>query len=92
MKEIKILIVGKHPDIMKTILRLINNKPGWSGTGAFTTDEAMSFPAVDVVLLGAGLNVAETGQIQRHFSVPVVQHYGGGSGLLYAEIYQALGI
>ena len=91
MKEAKILIVGKHPEIMKTILRLINNKPDWTGIGAFTVAEALSQAGIDVVLLGAGLSIAETQQIQQNFSVPVVQHYGGGSGLLYAEIYQALG-
>jgi hypothetical protein len=91
MKEVKILIVGKHPDIMKTILRLINNKPGWTGTGAFTVDEALGQPTVDVVLLGAGLSKEESEQIKLSFKVPVVQHYGGGSGLLYAEIYQAIG-
>jgi hypothetical protein len=43
------------------------------------------------VLLGAGLSEDEAEQVRQHFTVPVVQHYGGGSGLLYAEIYQALG-
>jgi len=92
-KEINILVVGKHPEIMKTILRLINNKPGWSGTGAFNANEALDqVAAADVVLLGAGLSEAETAQLKAGFSVSVVQHYGGGSGLLYAEIYQALGL
>jgi PleD family two-component response regulator len=95
MKELEILIIGKHPDIMKTILRLLNNKPGWKGSGAFTVNEALSLSKTidfDVVLLGAGLSEDESAQIKAHFSVPVVQHYGGGSGLLYAEVYQAVGI
>ena len=95
MQNIEILIVGKHPEIMKTILRLINNKPGWSGTAAFTGDEAVekgNSILFNIVLLGAGLNENETRQIIAHYNVPVVQHYGGGSGLLYAEIYQALNI
>ena len=95
MQKIEILIVGKHPDIMKTILRLLNNKSGWNGTTAFTADEAIekgNVIAFNIVLLGAGLNVPESKQIQEHYKVPVVQHYGGGSGLLYAEIYQALNI
>ena len=93
MKELEILIVGKHPDIMKTILRLINNKPGWKGSGAFTVEETLTLSKTiifDVVLLGAGLSESESGQIKAHFTVPVVQHYGGGSGLLYAEIYEAV--
>jgi DNA-binding response OmpR family regulator len=94
MKELEILIIGKHPDIMKTILRLINNKPGWKGSGASTVDEALTLTqaiAFNIVLLGAGLSESESGQIKAHFTVPVVQHYGGGSGLLYAEIYEAVG-
>ncbi len=95
MQNIEILIVGKHPDIMKTILRLLNNKSGWNGTAAFSTGEAIekgNAIIFDVVLLGAGLTDSESKQIQQHYKVPVVQHYGGGSGLLYAEIYQALNI
>ena len=41
MQNIEILIIGKHPDIMKTILRLLNNKTGWNGTAAFAADEAI---------------------------------------------------
>lgn len=78
---------------MTTILRLLNNQPGWTGTGAFTVDEALTLSQTinfDVVLLGAGLSEDESAQIKAHFTVPVIQHYGGGSGLLYAEIFQAL--
>jgi hypothetical protein len=95
MQNIEILIVGKHPDIMKTILRLLNNKSGWKGTVAFTAHQAVekgNTISFNIVLLGAGLDVAESEQIKAYYKVPVVQHYGGGSGLLYAEIYQALNI
>jgi PleD family two-component response regulator len=94
MQKIQILVVGKHPDIMQTILRLINNKPEWNGTIAFTAAEALAYSSTitfDIVLLCAGLETFEAEQIKAHFKVPVVQHYGGGSGLLYAEVYQALG-
>jgi len=95
MQQIAILVVGKHPEIMKTILRLINNKPEWSGSGAFTVEEAADLCNItrfDVVLLGAGLNDDETARVKRLFTIPVVEHFGGGSGLLYAEVYQALGL
>jgi len=95
MKETEILIVGKNPDIMPVILRLLNKKPNWNGHTAFSSDEAIEKSRdipFDVVLLGAGLTNSEAGQIRAHFTVPVVQHYGGGSGLLYAEVYQALNI
>jgi DNA-binding response OmpR family regulator len=93
MGKIEILVVGKHPEIMKTIMRLLNGK-GWNCALAFSPDEAIkhgrSIP-FNIVLLGAGLSEDEAEQVRQHFTVPVVQHYGGGSGVLYAEIYQALG-
>lgn len=93
MKKIEILVVGKHPEIMKTILRLINNKPEFNANAAFSVAEVIDKAntiAFNLVLLGAGLNEDESKQIKTQFKVPVVQHYGGGSGLLYAEIYEAL--
>ncbi len=95
MDKIEILIVGKHPEIMKTILRLVNSKPEWRGSDAFSANEAIEKGktiAFNVVLLGAGLNEQEAMEIQEYFTVPVIQHYGGGSGLLYAEIFRALDI
>jgi hypothetical protein len=95
MKNIEILAVGTHPEIMKTVLRLLNGKPGWHGTLAFSTEEAIAqsqLTSFDIVLVCAGLSVEETKQIQTNFNVPIVQHYGGGSGLLYAEICEALKI
>ena len=93
MEKIEILVVGKHPEIMKTILRLINNKPEWSGHAAFSGDEAIEKGSdIDfkLVLLGAGVNETEKQQVTSYYTVPIIQHYGGGSGLLFAEIYQAL--
>ena len=95
MKEFEILVVGTNQRIMQTILRLINGKPRFSGHIAFSADEAVAKSQsvqFNLVLLGAGLTPNESGVLRSAFNVPVVQHYGGGSGLLYAEIYQALGI
>lgn len=95
MEQIEILAVGTHADIMKTILRLINNKPGWHGTIASSAAEAIAgshTTAYKVILVCAGLSADETQQLHAHFKVPIVQHYGGGSGLLYAEICGVLKI
>lgn len=95
MEDIEILVVGKHEQIMKTIIRLIDGKTQWKGHAAHTVDEAMKLAEsihFKVVLLGAGLSPDESELLKSSFTVPVVQHYGGGSGLLYAEIYQAMGI
>src|SRR5438309_1692573 len=98
MDTTEILVIGKHPQIMQTILHLINNKPEWNGTGAFTYDEAIALfkrEVFRVVLIGAGLSAQENDDLCNFFSahkpdVPVIQHYGGGSGLLFGEIYEAL--
>jgi hypothetical protein len=96
MKEINILVVGTHAEIMATILRLLNNKPSWQATGAGTLPEVTKLAKeqkFDMVLVGAGINEDDTLQINQTFrEIPVVLHYGGGSGLLYAEVYLALNI
>jgi len=96
MKEINILAVGTHPEIMATILRLLNNKPNWQATGASSLTEVLTLGEdhkFDVILIGAGIDENDTLVIKNTYpEIPVVLHYGGGSGLLYAEIYQALDI
>jgi len=96
MKEINILVAGTHVEIMATILRLLNNKPGWQATGAGTLTEVLTVAekqTFDIILIGAGINENDTSEIKKAFQeIPVVLHYGGGSGLLYAEVYLALNI
>lgn len=98
MKKTEILIIGTHADIVKTIVRLINNREDWNGTGVLSAAEAISaFEATPfkVVLFGGGITEQEEQELTakfttRHASVICIRHYGGGSGLLYGEIQQAL--
>jgi hypothetical protein len=95
MKEFEILVIGKQPRIMETITRLINSKSRLNGRIAYSAEEAIAqseTTAFHAVLIGAGLTETETQLVRSSFTVPVIQHYGGGSGLLYAEISQALGV
>jgi len=97
-EPIQILVICRHQEILQTILRLIRNKPEWEGTGTQPGEEAFSqiqSKKFDLVLLGAGIHPNEDQQLRQSLAehqpeAPIVQHYGGGSGLLYAEIYQAL--
>jgi hypothetical protein len=99
MKKIEILVIGTNEEIMKVILRLINANPWWNANGCLAAEEAYStFDAFDfdLVLLGAGLTSSQEQELTATFqklkpAIPTVKHYGGGSGLLFAEIYQALG-
>jgi DNA-binding NarL/FixJ family response regulator len=95
----QILTIGRHPEILQTVIRLINNNPEWECTGALTDDEAIAaFAATPfkLVLLGGGIEKENEEKLCSAFrahspQIIIVQHFGGGSGLLFAEIYQALG-
>jgi DNA-binding response OmpR family regulator len=95
----QILAIGRHPEILQTVVRLVNNNPDWECAGAGTDDEAiLAFSAQDykLVLLGGGIEEESEERLCAAFralspDIIIVQHYGGGSGLLTAEIYQALG-
>lgn len=98
MSKKEILIVGHHDEIVATVVRLINNRPEWNGTGAVGCEEARKAAAsipFDVVLFGGGIDEKDEQElttlfVHKHPKVVCLRHYGGGSGLLYAEIQQAL--
>jgi hypothetical protein len=98
MEKIEILIVGTNEPIMKTIARLIDKEEKWLATIAFSLEEAIAIcPTKDfkLALICAGLGTDEEialsfGLNQLLPALPIVNHYGGGSGLLFAEIYQGL--
>ncbi|WP_256004772.1 MULTISPECIES: hypothetical protein [Pedobacter] len=95
----QILVVSTEHEILETIIRLINSNPNMHGTGINTVDQALTMfrsAAYDLVLIGAGLSKEEEQELvttieRSRNRVPVVFHYGGGSGLLFTEIYGALG-
>lgn len=85
---------------MQTLKRLINNNKDWQAIIAHSVDEALQYcinQKVDMILLGAGIETNEHEELQKKLleaslSIPVVLHYGGGSGLLYAEIHEGLAL
>jgi DNA-binding NtrC family response regulator len=98
MGVIEILVIGNNKPIMETIARLINKDGKWLATIAFSVDEAIQIclqKEFGLALIGAGLSAEQERSLtqklkQRWPKLPIVKHYGGGSGLLYAEIYQGL--
>jgi DNA-binding response OmpR family regulator len=98
MSKTEILVICRHAEILQTVVRLVNNNPAWNATGVATDDEAVAaFDAqhFDLVLLGSGIPHESDKQLRAYFTgkkpnIRIVQHYGGGSGLLTAEIYEAL--
>lgn len=93
-----ILVIGRHAEILATVTRLLNNQPGWKASGVQTDEEAQSLFATkpfDVVLIGGGVEEQSEIKLTNEFnsvqpSVKIIRHFGGGSGLLYAEIMEAL--
>lgn len=98
MGKIEILVIGRHPEILQTVVRLVNNNPEWNATGVITDEEAITaFDSTNfkLVLLGGGIEKDSEESLNKLFKaknpgINIVQHYGGGSGLLAAEIYEAL--
>jgi hypothetical protein len=95
MQKIKILAIGTNEKIMETVLRLINQNSLWQGDIALSSETAgMMIRATnyDLILLGSGSDESEIRLILEdlRLNIPVVLHYGGGSGLLLCEINQAL--
>ena len=96
MALIEILIVGTNQPIMQTIERLINREGIWKATIAYSDEDALlciSAKDIKLVLLCAGIEdelMLKEKLIMVKPNLPVVKHYGGGSGLLFAEIHQAL--
>ena len=98
MKITKILYIGRHSEIMEIVVRLINANENWEGIGAKTDEEAMRIfqkENIDIVLLGSGIDEESEAMLDAFFrkvnsKIKIIQHYGGGSGLLKSEILLAL--
>ncbi|MFT5251239.1 MAG: Mg2+/Co2+ transporter CorC [Flavobacteriales bacterium] len=98
MKKSTILYIGKNLDILKTVVRVINANENWFAIGASNDIEAQENfikYEIEVVLLGAGITYESESMLRSFFTnenpkAIVVQHYGGGSGLLMSEINLAL--
>ncbi|MFV5696051.1 hypothetical protein ACM55G_11520 [Flavobacterium sp. LB3P122] len=98
METTNILYIGRHIEILAIVVRLINSNEGWSGVGVMNDDEAEEIfcqKEFSLVLLGSGIQKESETSLRAFFkkqnpNIIVVQHYGGGSGLLKSEIIVAL--
>lgn len=93
-----ILVIGRHEQIMETVLRLLNGQEGWRAIGALTDSEAkIRFTELkfDLVLIGGGVEEKSEQLLRLEFEktnpqIKIIRHYGGGSGLLFTEIQEAM--
>jgi len=98
MDKVQILVVGRNGQIVETVVRLVNNNPEWNASSALTDEAAVALfesQVFNLVLLGGGIEPASDTLLRRAFTslnpeITIIQHYGGGSGLLATEINMAL--
>lgn len=95
MKTLQFLVIGKNQEILETLKRIIENHEGWQAD--IQNDETVFYDyikenQVDIVLLSSGLEEQFEKDIKIFCEnldkeVKVIDHYGGGSGLLKNEVY-----
>lgn len=95
MKTLHFLVIGKNQEILDVLKRIIENNEGW--TAEIQSDENFCYEYirenhVDIVLLSSGLEDQFEKGIKVFCAgldkeVKVIDHYGGGSGLLKNEVY-----
>jgi DNA-binding NtrC family response regulator len=98
MKKTQILVICNNEEILKTILRLINSNQNWEAIGTGADEKAIEFfhqHFFDLVLLGSGISNESENKLRKIFrhqnpQIRIIQHFGGGSGLLSNEIEAAL--
>jgi FMN phosphatase YigB (HAD superfamily) len=98
MNTVQILAIGRNPDTLKTVITLINKNQEWSGFGAITDEEAIQLSrnnCFDLFLLTNGIDEHSEQKLRSAFlddhpDSIIIQHYGGGSGLLTGEILHGL--
>jgi len=98
MQKVQILVICTHQEILQTILRLINNNGRWNAVGTSSDENAAELfhqYQFDLVLLGSGIRDEAEKKLREIFThqnplIKIIQHFGGGSGLLSNEIEAAL--
>ncbi|CAI8766924.1 hypothetical protein [Chryseobacterium sp. IT-36CA2] len=95
MKTLHFLVIGKNQEILEVLKRIIENNEGWKAEIQSDEDfcyEYIKENPVDIVLLSSGLEDDFEKEIKEFCAglekdVKVIDHYGGGSGLLKNEVY-----
>lgn len=98
MKIYEFLILGKNESILAILTRLVNANENWNAVSFDNEKLAENYflsNKLDFVLLSSGIE----NNVEKEFTafclkaqpdVEVIEHFGGGSGLLQSEIYDRL--
>lgn len=98
MNKLEFLVLGKNQPILEIVVRLINNHKNWNAIGFNDEKLAQNYfleNTIDFVLLSSGIEDIIEKEftlfcLKHHPEVEVIEHFGGGSGLLQSEIYDRL--
>lgn len=98
MKKLEFLIFGKNQSILAILIRLVNAYEEWHAVGFSQDETAKAYfkeNALDIVLLSSGIDESSENVMRDFFvliqpEIEIIQHYGGGSGLLKCEILELL--
>ncbi len=94
MKMLNFLVIGKNQEILEVVKRIIEKNEGWKVEILSNENEAYPYiknHKVDIVLLSSGLEDQFEKEITAFCEnldqeIKVIEHYGGGSGLLKSEV------
>jgi hypothetical protein len=82
-----VVILGVNKDIVDLLVRLISNYPEFDAVGYLHIHEVLDPEiSMDILLLSSGISSADEAIVRAAVRIPVIQHFGGGSGLLRAEL------
>lgn len=98
MQNTQFLVLGKNEEILSTLKRLIENTDNWQAmliNNESQVDDYIANNPVDIILLSSGLDETFEQEIKVNpivveKNIAIIEHFGGGSGLLKNEIYAAL--
>jgi hypothetical protein len=98
MKTYEFLILGKNEPILTVLTRLVNAYNDWNAVSFNDEKTAQDYfikNKIDIVLLSSAIE----DHVEKEFTsfclkqqpeVEVIEHFGGGSGLLRSEILHRL--
>lgn len=98
LSRIQVLVIGRHAEIMETILQRINQTPDWEAVGALSDEEAIEIfqqRRFDLVLIGGGVEPESEAKLRAIFKfqnplIRIIQHFGSGNSNMFAEIRATL--
>lgn len=94
-RTLKFVYFATNPDLLRIMSRLLRRGKNWS---VEVTDDKEHFKLLiadcpDILLIGPGANASEIHSwkiLGQSYGSTLIEHFGGGSGLLYNEIQHYL--